>query len=156
MVPATPEVRVACFGDLDVDTLYRILRLRSEVYVVEQRCIYSDLDGRDREPTTTLLWVESEPDSPTVAATVRLLVQPDGSYRLGRVVTAPAHRHRGLAGALLDSALALVRPGTIVALDAQIRLAPWYARWGFTRSGPDFDEDGMPHTPMIRRPHQAI
>lgn len=149
---ATPEVRAARFEDLDVATLYRILRLRSEVYVVEQQCIYSDLDGRDREPTTTLLWVDDDQDSPTVAATVRLLVQPDGSYRLGRVVTALAKRHTGLAGALIDASLRMVPPGATVALDAQIRLAPWYERWGFSRSGPDFDEDGMPHTPMRRDP----
>ena len=147
---ATPEVRAARFEKLDVATLYRILRLRSEVYVVEQQCIYSDLDGRDREPTTTLLWIDDEEDFPTVAATVRLLVEPDGSFRLGRVVTVPAKRDRGFAGSLIDAALQMVPAGTTVALDAQIRLAPWYERWGFSRSGPDFDEDGMPHTPMRR------
>ncbi|GAC1593932.1 MAG: GNAT family N-acetyltransferase [Acidimicrobiales bacterium] len=151
MAPAaTPEVRAARFEHLDVATLYRILRLRSEVYVVEQQCIYSDLDGRDCEPTTTLLWVDDDAECPTVAATVRLLVEPDGAFRLGRVVTAPAKRDRGLAAALIDAALGLVTVGAAVALDAQIRLAPWYGRWGFARSGPDFDEDGMPHTPMRR------
>ena len=145
-----PDIRRARFDELDALTLYRILRLREAVFAIEQDCVYADLDGRDCEPRTEHLWVDGRPEAPTVAACVRLLVQPDGSRKLGRVATASAERGRGLAASLIDAALGLVPDGTPTVLDAQVRLAPWYSRWGFERAGADFDEDGIRHTPMRR------
>ena len=144
------DIRQSRFTDLDALTLYRILRLREAVFAVEQNCVYSDLDGRDYEPGTEHLWIDGRPEAPTVAACVRLLVQPDGSRKLGRVATDAVERGRGLAGSLIDAALGLVPEGTATVLDAQVRLAPWYSRWGFERAGADFDEDGIRHTPMRR------
>jgi ElaA protein len=140
----------AGFDELDARTLYRILRLRAEVFVVEQDCPYLDPDGRDAEPGALHLWVDPDPAAPTVAAALRVLVEPDGSRRIGRVVTAPDHRRQGLAGVLLDRALALVPPGAGVVLDAQAQLEPWYAERGFARAGEDFVEDGIAHVPMRR------
>jgi ElaA protein len=139
------EVRGA--GELDTRTLYRILRLRSEVFVVEQACAYLDPDGRDIEPATRHLWIDLDPASPTVTAAARLLTEPDGSLVLGRIVTGPADRHRGLGGRLVDRGLELAgaRP---VALNAQAHLAGWYGRWGFEPTGAEFVEDGIPHVPM--------
>ena len=145
-------IRGAGFDELDARTLYRILRLRAEVFVVEQDCPYLDPDGRDAEPGTLHLWVDPDPGAPTVAAALRVVVEPDGSRRIGRVVTAPDHRGRGLAGTLLDRALALVPAGSGVVLDAQARLEPWYAERGFTRVGEEFLEDGIAHVPMRRQP----
>jgi len=142
--------RVAPFSGIEGRTLYRILRLRSEVFVVEQGCVYLDLDGRDCEPATLHAWADPDPTAPVVAAALRLLVEPDGSRKIGRVVTAAAVRGRGIAGGLVDAALALVPPRVPVHLDAQSRLEPWYGRWGFVRTGPDFDQDGILHTPMLR------
>ena len=116
---------------------------------MEQGCVYNDLDGRDYEPDTVHLWVDTAP-GPTVTACARLLTQPDGSRKLGRVVTAAEARGAGVAGAIIDAALALVPPGTPTVLDAQVRLADWYGRWGFTRAGADFDDAGLLHTPMRR------
>jgi ElaA protein len=143
------EVRVAAFAELDPATLYRILRLRAEVFVLEQHCVYNDLDGRDTEPTAVHLWVES-PAAPTVASAARLLTDPDGTRVLGRVVTAAGERRRRLAGTIIDRALDLVPPSIPVVLNAQCRLEPWYERWRFRRDGPDFLEDGIPHVPMRR------
>ena len=124
--------------------LYELLCLRSEVFVVEQACAYLDLDGRDLEPTTTHLWLTDADGA--VASCVRLLAEPDGGSRIGRVATAPAHRGRHLAGRLIDEALTLaVAP---VVLDAQAHLVHVYERHGFARSGADFVEDGIAHTPM--------
>lgn len=145
-----PDIRRSRFADLDPLTLYRILRLREAVFAVEQNCVYADLDGRDCEPGTEHLWIDGHPEAPTVAACVRLIVQPDGSRKLGRVATAASERGRGLAASLIDTALGLVPHGTPTVLDAQVRLAPWYSRWGFERAGADFDEDGILHTPMRR------
>ena len=65
-------------------------------------------------------------------------------------MTAATHRGRGVAGALMDTAMELVPDGVAVDLNAQVRLEPWYERWGFVRSGPDFLEDGIVHVPMHR------
>ncbi len=120
------------------------------MFVVEQECPYLDPDGRDMEPGTVHLWADPEPSAPTVAAALRVLTQPDGTRRIGRVVTAADRRGTGLAGKLLDHALGLVPPGTPVELDAQLRLEPWYEGWGFARSGDEFLEDGIVHVPMRR------
>ena len=144
-------IHVAGIDELDSRTLYRILRLRSQVFVVEQDCAYLDADGRDLEPGAVLVWADPAPHGPTVAATLRLLTDPDGSRRIGRVVTAPSHRHLGLARALVEHALTLVPTGDHVVLDAQVHLEQWYERLGFERSGPEFVEDGIVHVPMRRR-----
>jgi len=130
-------------------TLYRILRLRSEVFVVEQACAFLDLDGRDLEPSTVHVWADPDPAAATVAAALRV-VRDDGAVRVGRVATAAAWRRRGLASALVAHALALAGPAPVV-LDAQAPLVEWYRRWGFERAGEAFVEDGIPHVPM-RRP----
>ncbi|MDP1807243.1 MAG: GNAT family N-acetyltransferase [Acidimicrobiales bacterium] len=127
--------------------LYALLCLRSEVFVVEQACAYLDLDGRDLEPGTTHLWLTDAYGG--VASGVRLLTEPAGGHRVGRVVTAPAHRGHHLAGRLIDEALAVA--GGPVVLDAQSHLVEVYERHGFAADGPEFVEDGIPHTPM-RRP----
>lgn len=76
--------------------------------------------------------------------------------RIGRVATAPSARSRGVASALMGSAVercATLAPGLPVLLDAQEHLAGWYARFGFTVDGERFFEDGIPHLPMRRPPN---
>ncbi len=138
----------ASTDEIDARTLYRILALRSRVFVVEQECAYLDIDGRDLEPGARQLWVERDGE---VLATLRLLREPDGSGRIGRVVTAPHARGTGLAAELMNRALELAGPVDVV-LDAQSHLAGWYERLGFVRDGAEFVEDGIPHVPM-RRPN---
>ena len=88
------DVHDALLVDLDPVTLYRILALRSAVFVVEQNCVYLDPDDRDLEPDARQLWIERDA---TVVATLRLLHDADGTVRLGRVATAPSARGSGLA-----------------------------------------------------------
>ncbi|MFI5041675.1 MAG: hypothetical protein ACHQNA_07480 [Acidimicrobiales bacterium] len=99
MSPGRTDVRSVSFAQLDSATLYRILRLRAEVFVVEQACVFNDLDGRDIEADAVHLWVDPHPGAPTVSAALRLLVQPDGGRKLSRIDTAPAARGTGNAGA---------------------------------------------------------
>ncbi|MGI4895359.1 MAG: GNAT family N-acetyltransferase [Janthinobacterium lividum] len=127
--------------------LYAILRVRVDVFVVEQECAYPELDGRDLEPDALLLWAEDA--SGSVVATSRLLRDPDGRARIGRVATAAGSRRAGVAGSLIRRALTLA-PGVETVLDAQAHLAGWYARFGFVVDGPPFDEDGIAHVPMVR------
>jgi ElaA protein len=142
-----PTVRDARLTELDPATLYRILALRSDVFVVEQNCPYLDLDGRDLEPDSRQLWVEQDG---SVLATLRLLWDDPSTARIGRVATVRESRGAGLAALLMERALALCGASEIV-LDAQSYLYDWYARFGFVRDGDDFVEDGIPHVPMRRR-----
>ena len=139
-------VHDAVLAELDPLTLYRILRLRNEVFVVEQDCVYLDTDGRDTEPETRQLWIEQDE---RVIATLRLLRDPDRSWRIGRVATAVDARGRGLAAELMIRALELTGEAAVV-LEAQSYLTGWYRRFGFEVSGADYLEDGIAHTPMRR------
>jgi ElaA protein len=145
--PAEPVLRRARFAELTPFEVYRLCRLRVDVFVVEQACPYPELDGRDTEPATEHLWFEADGE---VAATIRVL--DDGATRaIGRVVTAPAYRGRGLAARLIERGV--TDHGDLpLTLGAQAHLEGWYERFGFRRSGPGYDEDGIPHVPMRREP----
>ena len=138
-------IRSSRFADLDPRTAYRLWQLRIDVFVVEQECPYPELDGRDMEPDALHLWVE---DDGAPVGCLRIL-EDSGSARIGRVVVARTHRGRGLAAELMWTTLELVGERPCV-LDAQSHLTHWYARFGFAPSGPEFLEDGIPHTPMTR------
>jgi ElaA protein len=131
--------------NLDIVTLHEILRLRQDVFVVEQECAYPDIDGRDLEPGTVQFWAGQG----SVDATLRLLREDDGTERIGRVATARHARSQGLGAQLMEAAIAESRSSSI-AINAQAHLEQWYGRFGFVRSGDDFLEDAIPHVPMTR------
>ena len=138
-----PHIRSAPTREVDSVTLHDVLRLRQDVFVIEQQCLYADLDGRDLEEGTTQVWAED--DAGTVVATLRLL--DDGAARrIGRVATAPAARGQGIAAAMMTAALEATT-GPVV-LDAQHHLAHWYERFGFVITGDEYLDDGIPHVPM--------
>ena len=143
------DLRTASFAELDTEMLYKILTLRSEVFVVEQNCVYLDLDGLDPEPGTRHLWIERAGE---VRAYARIL-DIDGQPRIGRVVTAPTGRGGGLAGRLIAAALRVIgdRPSV---LHAQAHLRDYYAKFGYQQNGPEYIEDGIPHIPMLREAPQ--
>ncbi|MGW6424685.1 GNAT family N-acetyltransferase [Nocardia sp. NPDC055053] len=138
-------LRRAWAADLDTATLYRLLKLRVDVFVVEQECAYPELDGRDLLPTTRHLWLD---DDGEVVATLRLLEEHD-DFRIGRVCTAVPARGRGYSARLLRAALAETGSAT-VRLDAQSYLVDMYATFGFSPDGEEFLDDGIPHIPMRR------
>ena len=145
------RLRRAPFAELTPLEVYGLLRLRVDVFVVEQECPYPELDGRDVEPATVHLWFEADgPRGPEVAATIRLL--DDGASRaIGRVATAAGFRGQGLAARLITDGIAL--SGQVpITLGAQAHLEGWYERFGFRRSGTGYVEDGIPHVPMRREP----
>ena len=153
MAEAGLEVHVARASEVSPATLYRILQLRVDVFVVEQRCAYRELDGRELEPGTWLLWVADSAGA--VLATLRI-VRDARVARIGRVATAPSARSSGLAARLMSRALELTdRAGDDVVLDAQSQLRGWYERFGLEASGEPFIEDGIPHIPMSRR-HRPV
>ncbi len=148
-------LHVAAFDDLDASTLYALLRLRTDIFVVEQRCPYPELDGRDLEPDTRHFWLAPDEDRSAPHAYLRLLREPDGSMRIGRVCTAQTARGVGLSARIVGAALERVGPYATFVLDAQSYLVDFYVRFGFTQTGPEFLDDGIPHTPMRREPLDA-
>lgn len=141
-----PELHVASFAELTPHTLYELLRLRVDVFVVEQNCPYPELDGRDVEPDTRHLWLTRD-DAPV--GYLRILTESGGTSRIGRVVVSQTARGDGVAGRLMTEALAVIGDQPVV-LEAQAHLADFYARYGFTVTGPEYLEDGIPHLPMRR------
>jgi predicted GNAT family N-acyltransferase len=145
---SSPLLRRSPFAELTPFEVYGLCRLRVDVFVVEQKCPYPELDGRDTEATTQHLWLED--DDGAILATIRVL--DDGPTRaIGRVATAASARGQGLAARLMEEGIALCA-GFPITLGAQAYLEDWYGRFGFRVSGPGYVEDGIPHVPMRREP----
>jgi ElaA protein len=140
-------VRRTMAADLDARLLYELLRLRVDVFVVEQASPYSELDGRDLDERTRHYWLAG--DGPPLLGCLRLLREPDELFRIGRVCTARSVRGRGLGRQLIEAALAEIGDAACV-LDAQEHLADLYRGYGFVPAGPPYDWDGVTHLPMRR------
>ncbi len=145
-LPLTPRY---CPGsELDTAQFHDLIRLRIEVFVVEQECPYAELDGLDLLPTTTHIWFADEA-GPTGSLRVYADKKADG-WRIGRVVTRKNARGQGLATQLMISTLGRFGQDD-TALEAQSYLGDFYARFGYIQTGPEYtDEDGIPHLPMAR------
>lgn len=129
--------------------IYALLRLRVEVFVVEQGCPYQELDGHDLDRTTRHYWLAPPGAMEDPRATLRLLEPVDGQFRIGRVCAATLARRRREVRRLLEAALAEVGDAPCV-LDAQRHCVELYGAYGFVADGAEFTEDGIPHVPMRR------
>jgi len=136
-------------ADLDTTTLYALLRLRVDVFVVEQQCAYPELDGRDLEPRARHYWLGGPGHPEPVIGCVRLLKEPDGGYRVGRLCVTPEVRGHRLGRQLMDAVLAEVGAGSCVT-DSQLPHVGFYERYGFVVDGEPFDWGGVRHVPMRR------
>lgn len=138
------------YRDLDLDDLYAILRLRAEVFVVEQACLFVDLDGLDDKAWHLLGWIGDR-----LAAYARVFAPGAKAPELvvGRVVTAAFARGRGLGRPLMNEAMqrgfAAFGLGPC-RVEAQAHLAGFYGSLGFVGVGEGYDEDGIPHVSMVR------
>lgn len=141
------------YDELTRDDVYDLLRLRSEVFVVEQACPYLDPDGKDRDAQARHLL--GRVGNGELVAYARLL-PPGLSYEeasFGRVVTATSARAQGLGHALVVEALHHMDtawPHHAIQIGAQAHLAAYYARHGFEVCSDVYDEDGIPHVHMRR------
>ncbi|MBW8355379.1 MAG: GNAT family N-acetyltransferase [Pseudomonas sp.] len=138
--------------DLGKEQLYAILQLRTEVFVVEQKCPYQEVDGRDLEGDTCHLMAW---DDDRLLAYVRLLdpISQGGDVVIGRVVIAEQARGQGMGHALMEQALKQAQrhwPETPIYLSAQAHLQDYYGRYGFIVAGEEYLEDGIPHIGMRR------
>jgi ElaA protein len=146
---ATAALKRSWALDLDNKTFYELLKLRVEVFVVEQACPYPELDGRDLLTETRHFWLEQDGQ---VVCTLRLLEEHDDgnkSFRIGRLCTSRQARGQGHTTRLLQAALAEVGEAPC-RINAQTYLVEMYAKHGFKADGEEFIEDGIPHTPMRR------
>ena len=141
------------FQQLNVNILYRLLKLRGDVFVVEQQCPYADLDGLDTPPGTRHL-LGRESDSGELMAYLRIL--PPGlvfpEVGLGRFVVSGSCRGKRLGHQMLDQAFCRVRqlwPGENIRISAQVYLKKFYASHGFIPISQDYVEDGIPHVDMF-------
>jgi ElaA protein len=138
------------FPDFELETLYRLLQLRSDVFVLEQQSLYRDLDGRDQEALHLLCWEEGE-----LLGSLR--VEPAGLRReeavIGRVVLTPSARGRGLGRGLMQAALEKIagEQGPVpVFLGAQTAQQRFYESLGFRPVSGVYDDGGIPHLDMRR------
>ena len=143
------NLQIARGDRLSAPELHDLLRLRVDVFVVEQRCPYPELDGKDISPTTHHLWYA---DDEGVMASLRLLgsqTEDGDTLQIGRVVNRRDVRGAGLATELMTRAHSHVdnRPTT---LNAQTYLQPWYETLGYEVTGAEFIEDDIAHVPMKR------
>lgn len=145
-----PVWRLMAFDDLRVAELYEVLRLRSEVFVVEQRCIYQDIDGFDRQ-AMHLLGVQHGELQAYARCFEGGVKFPEASF--GRVLTRQSARGKGLGHVLIEQAISAISqvwgPQTI-RIGAQMQLADFYAKHGFVDTGTHYLEDGIPHLEMLR------
>jgi len=138
------------FDELTKDELYAAMRLRQEVFVVEQECPYLDADGRDHGNHHLLGF-----DDAGLAAYARVL-RPGVLYPevcISRVVTAPRLRRTGMGRLLMTECLKCVAAhyGSVpIRISAQAYLQGFYASFGFQCTGKGYLEDGIPHKEMLR------
>jgi ElaA protein len=154
--PPALRWQLAPFDALSARELYEALRLRAEVFVVEQECAFADPDGHDPRALHLLGWRDGAPDeSPALLAYARLFA-PGALFAeasIGRVVTSPAVRGSGLGRALMLEAMARTAalfPAAPVRLAAQQRLERFYTTLGFRTVSTSFLEDGIVHVYMVR------
>jgi ElaA protein len=144
------------FHDLSVHELYDALQLRSDVFVVEQNCVFLDLDGKDQKCHHLFLY-----NKETLIAYARL-VPPALSYpemSIGRIITSAAVRGTGMGKELVNLAIqecyTLFGNGPIK-IGAQLYAKTFYESFGFIQSGPVYDEDGIDHIEMIKAAEDTL
>jgi ElaA protein len=142
------------FADLSPAELYEMLALRQQVFVLEQACLYPDLDGLDVDAHHLLGW-KTVAGKRELAATLRCLA-PGAKYdemSLGRVATSASARGTGLGRELVAQGIACaerLHRGQAIRIGAQAYLEAFYGSFGFRTVSAPYDEDGILHIDMLR------
>jgi len=142
--------RCATFNELSVHELYAIMRLRSEIFVVEQNCVFLDADDKDQFCHHLAAWHNNN-----LVAYARL-VPPGIAYpemSIGRVITAKQYRGSGAGKQLLQNAIincTLIFGKKTIKIGAQLYLKKFYESFGFQQIGEHYTEDGIEHLHMWR------
>ena len=142
--------KIKTFELLNTAELYKILKLRTNVFVVEQNCAYPELDNKDQ--AAVHLWAEQDGE---ILAYCRIF-PPGSNYTessIGRVVTAPNRRKQNLGRHLMLLAIESIETHyhtSKIRISAQDYLLDFYKTFGFEDTGKKYLEDGIPHTEMLR------
>lgn len=140
------KIEIKRFPELSTAELYEILRCRAEVFVVEQDCVYQDVDGRDMR-SVHIFAVEGG----QILSYLRV-IEPgaDGEpVHIGRVITMKEARRRGLARQLMMKGIEIARTMSApVELEAQLYIRDFYRSVGFVECSGEYILDGMPHVRM--------
>ena len=148
--------RLARFDELSAREVHDILQARSAVFVVEQDCVFQDVDGAD--PAS--LHLAGRDPAGVLLAYCRLI--PPGikfpEPSIGRVLTTGAARRKGLGRVLMAEAVRRAQglwPGQALRIGAQLYLEAFYGEFGFAKCSEPYDEDGIPHIEMLREGAKA-
>lgn len=144
------EAVIKTFDELSTQELYNILRLRSEVFVVEQDCVYQDMDDKDQKALHVLGLKNGD-----LVAYTRMFKPGDyfENASIGRVVVAQEQRKYGFGKQIMQvsmAALAQRFPTATFEISAQKYLLKFYTELGFTATGNEYLEDGIPHVRMLQ------
>ncbi|MEY8781525.1 GNAT family N-acetyltransferase [Allomuricauda sp. XS_ASV26] len=144
------EVAIKTFNQLTTEELYQILRLRSEVFVVEQDCVYQDVDNKDQKALHIIGTKNGE-----IVAYTRIFKPGDyfNNVSIGRVVVSQDQRKYGLGKRIMQASLAAIDqrfPNQPIEISAQSYLLKFYTELGFKVTGEEYLEDGIPHRRMLK------
>jgi ElaA protein len=143
------EIFIKYFSELSINELYQILQLRSEVFVVEQDCVYQDIDGKDEKA----LHIIGKKDEKIIAYT-RCFKSGDyfNEASIGRVVVAQTQRKYNYGNKIMKASVQAIKEyfkTEQIKLSGQTHLTNFYNKLGFKKTGKEYLEDGIPHIAMI-------
>ncbi len=140
------------FKELTLNEFYEITTLRIDVFVVEQNCVYHELDGKDQKAHHLFI---KDPESAQIIAYTRIF--KPGSYfdeaAFGRVVVHPKHRKKHIGRFLVNEVIEFITKNfdlTTIKISAQTHLKEWYESFGFNQISDPYLEDGIPHIDMLK------
>lgn len=141
---------IKLFNELSLQELYAILRLRNEVFVVEQNCVYQDTDNKDQKA-----WHIFIKENEEIIAYARVFKPGDYFEKasIGRVVVEPKFRGQELGKKIMNDSINFIKKLGFdeIEISAQTYLLKFYNELGFNRVGEEYLEDGLPHCKMIKK-----
>ena len=140
--------KIKSFNELSLTELYNVLQLRSEVFVVEQNCVYQDVDGKDEKAIHLIGTFNNE-----IVAYVRIFIPGDyfEAASIGRVVVKQSYRDRKWGYDLMQEAIEVTKTvlnETYITISAQLYLKKFYENLGFVQTSEMYLEDDIPHIEM--------
>lgn len=143
------EITTKTFNQLTIQQLYGMLQLRSEVFVVEQNCVYQDIDGKDQSALHVLGYKNEK-----LVAYTRLFKAGDyfNEASIGRVVVSKNERQHKYGNAIMIASIKAIKKyfnETTIKISAQVYLNTFYTNLGFNAEGEEYLEDGIPHVAML-------
>ena len=153
------EIKIKSFAELNTTELYQLLQLRAEVFVVEQDCVYQDVDGKDQKAMHVLGY-----DADHLAAYTRVFNAGDyfDMASIGRVVVSPQYRRKDYGKEIMKASMKFAfadqnsrntigfsRVEPSIKISAQVYLKKFYEDLGFKETGKRYSEDGIPHMEMV-------